>query len=197
VSGTHRLPCLQEASPAARLSQTEHRGNRPLVHRAASRWRRGQPCCDELTAADGVRGCRCLGYPSTRPAKPCSCAPNTCALRRPPCPGGRNGTRSVAARRWETYSLSPQVQLRWIPSGDHSSCPPQPGHERRNWATAGGAKRFSSSAAAQRLRAWLPEGRSSPGRASWQLNCCQHEVPLDLGSSMPGPSAIRPHPRHP
>jgi predicted alpha/beta-hydrolase family hydrolase len=40
----------------------------------------------------------------------------------------------------ETYNLSPHVQLRWIPSGDHSFKPTRSSglSEAENWATAVG-----------------------------------------------------------
>jgi predicted alpha/beta-hydrolase family hydrolase len=50
------------------------------------------------------------------------------------------GERDSFGRREEveTYSLSPQVQLGWIPSGDHSFKPTRNSglSEAENWATA-------------------------------------------------------------
>lgn len=50
------------------------------------------------------------------------------------------GERDSFGRREEveTYDLSPQVQLRWIPSGDHSFKPTRSSDlcEAENWATA-------------------------------------------------------------
>ncbi|MCT0203831.1 hypothetical protein KQ302_01680 [Synechococcus sp. CS-602] len=94
---------------------------------------------DELTASDGVRGCLCLGYPFHPPGKPlqlrtvhlAALQTSTLILQ---------GERDTFGRREEveTYALSPQVQLRWIPSGDHSFKPTRSSglSEAENWATA-------------------------------------------------------------
>ncbi len=50
------------------------------------------------------------------------------------------GERDSFGRREEveTYDLSPQVQIRWIPCGDHSFKPTRSSGltEEQNWATA-------------------------------------------------------------
>ena len=68
-----------------------------------------------------MRGCLCLGYPFHPPGKPLQLrTEHLAALQTPTLI--LQGERDTFGRREEveTYSLSPQVQLRWIPSGDHS-----------------------------------------------------------------------------
>ena len=134
------MPVLQEAfRQQARLEQTEH-PDRPLFIGGKSMGGRvASLLVDELTASDGVRGCLCLGYPFHPPGKPLqlrtehlsALQTSTLILQ---------GERDTFGRREEveTYSLSPQVQLRWIPSGDHSFKPTRSSglSEAENWATA-------------------------------------------------------------
>ncbi|WP_186437640.1 MULTISPECIES: alpha/beta family hydrolase [unclassified Synechococcus] len=136
----NRMPVLQEAfRQQARLEQTEH-PDRPLFIGGKSMGGRAASLlADELTASDGVRGCLCLGYPFHPPGKPLqlrtehlsALQTSTLILQ---------GERDTFGRREEveTYSLSPQVQLRWIPSGDHSFKPTRSSglSEAENWATA-------------------------------------------------------------
>ena len=94
---------------------------------------------DELAASDGVRGCLCLGYPFHPPGKPLQLrTEHLAALQTPTLI--LQGERDTFGRREEveTYSLSPQVQLRWIPSGDHSFKPSRSSglSQAENWATA-------------------------------------------------------------
>ncbi|MCP9928731.1 alpha/beta family hydrolase [Cyanobium sp. CH-040] len=94
---------------------------------------------DELAAAAGVRGCICLGYPFHPPGRPDQlrtshleqlCTP-TLILQ---------GERDSFGRRGEVeaFSLSPAVELAWIPAGDHSFKPTRASglSEAGNWATA-------------------------------------------------------------
>ena len=94
---------------------------------------------DELAASDGVRGCLCLGYPFHPPGKPLKLrTEHLAALRTPTLI--LQGERDSFGRREEveTYNLSPQVQLRWIPSVDHTFKPTRSSglSEAENWATA-------------------------------------------------------------
>jgi predicted alpha/beta-hydrolase family hydrolase len=94
---------------------------------------------DELAASADLRGCLCLGYPFHPPGKPLqlrtehllTLQTSTLILQ---------GERDSFGRREEVeaYHLSPQVQLGWIPSGDHSFKPTRSSglSEEENWATA-------------------------------------------------------------
>ncbi|WP_311134118.1 MULTISPECIES: alpha/beta hydrolase family protein [Synechococcales] len=94
---------------------------------------------DELAASDGVRGCLCLGYPFHPPGKPLQLrTEHLAALRTPTLI--LQGERDSFGRREEveSYNLSPQIQLSWIPGGDHSFKPTRSSglSEAENWATA-------------------------------------------------------------
>jgi predicted alpha/beta-hydrolase family hydrolase len=79
---------------------------------------------DRLAASHHLRGCLCLGYPFHPPGKPE-------ALRTEHLQGQRTptlilqGERDAFGRRAEVegYGLAARVELRWIPSGDHSFKP--------------------------------------------------------------------------
>ena len=78
----------------------------------------------DALAPDGVRGCLCLGYPFHPPGKPLQLrTQHLAALTTPTLI--LQGERDPFGRREEveTYALSPQVRLAWIPSGDHSFKP--------------------------------------------------------------------------
>ncbi|MFN6337347.1 MAG: alpha/beta family hydrolase [Cyanobacteriota bacterium] len=78
---------------------------------------------DEL-APRGARGCLCLGYPFHPPGKPHQTRTEHLAATRTPTLI-LQGERDPFGRPEEvaTYSLSPQVRVEWIPSGDHSLKP--------------------------------------------------------------------------
>ena len=138
--GPDRIPVLLEAfRQQARLEQMEQ-PDRPLFIGGKSMGGRvASLLVDELAASDGVRGCLCLGYPFHPPGKPLklrtehlgTLQTSTLILQ---------GERDTFGRREEveTYVLSPQVQLRWIPSGDHSFKPTRSSglSDAENWATA-------------------------------------------------------------
>ena len=138
--GPDRMPVLQEAfrqqvrqEKAARPELPVFIGGKSMGGRVASL------LVDELAASDGVRGCLCLGYPFHPPGKPLQLrTEHLAALESPTLI--LQGERDSFGRREEveTYSLSPQVQLRWIPSGDHSFKPTRSSGlgEAENWATA-------------------------------------------------------------
>jgi predicted alpha/beta-hydrolase family hydrolase len=138
--GPDRLPVLQEAFRQQVRLETAARPERPLFIGGKSMGGRvASLLADELAASDGVRGCLCLGYPFHPPGKPLQLrTEHLAALRTPTLI--LQGERDSFGRREEeeTYSLSPQVQLRWIPSGDHSFKPTRSSglSEAENWATA-------------------------------------------------------------
>ncbi len=138
--GPNRMPVLQEAfRQQARLEQTEQ-PDRPLFIGGKSMGGRVASLLgDELATSDGVRGCICLGYPFHPPGKPLQLrTEHLAALNTPTLI--LQGERDTFGRREEVeaYSLSPQVQLGWIPSGDHSFKPTSSSglSEAENWATA-------------------------------------------------------------
>jgi predicted alpha/beta-hydrolase family hydrolase len=86
-----------------------------------------------------VRGCLCLGYSFHPPGKPLQLrTEHFAALQTPTLI--LQGERDSFGRREEveTYRLSPEVQLRWIPTGDHSFKPTRSSRlrEEENRATA-------------------------------------------------------------
>ncbi len=139
--GPDRMPVLQEAfRQQVRLEQTEQPQGRPVFIGGKSMGGRvASLLVDELAASDGVRGCLCLGYPFHPPGKPLQLRTDHLAALRTPTLI-LQGERDSFGRREEveTYDLSPQVQLRWIPSGDHSFKPTRSSglSEADNWATA-------------------------------------------------------------
>jgi predicted alpha/beta-hydrolase family hydrolase len=93
----------------------------------------------DALAADGVLGCLCLGYPFHPPGKPLQTrTQHLAALATPTLI--LQGERDPFGRREEveTYPLSPQIRLEWIPSGDHSFKPTRASgrSEAGNWALA-------------------------------------------------------------
>ncbi|MEY4352796.1 MAG: hypothetical protein RLZZ609_1037 [Cyanobacteriota bacterium] len=75
---------------------------------------------DELAPA-GVRSCLCFGYPFHPPGKPQQLRIDHLVTLNTPTLI-LQGERDPFGRRDEVvnYPLSPQVQVQWIPSGDHS-----------------------------------------------------------------------------
>ncbi len=138
--GPDRMPVLQEAFRQQARMETGESPERPLFIGGKSMGGRvASLLVDELAASDGVRGCLCLGYPFHPPGKPLQLrTEHLAALQTPTLI--LQGERDSFGRREEveTYSLSPQVQLRWIPSGDHSFKPTRSSglSEAENWATA-------------------------------------------------------------
>ncbi|WP_255095058.1 alpha/beta fold hydrolase [Synechococcus sp. J7-Johnson] len=138
--GPNRMPVLQEAfRQQVRLEKTPHPGRPLFIGGKSMGGRVASLLIDELAASDGVRGCICLGYPFHPPGKLLQLrTEHLAALNTPTLI--LQGERDTFGRREEveTYSLSPQVQLRWIPSGDHSFKPTRSSglSEAENWATA-------------------------------------------------------------
>ncbi|MCP9800101.1 alpha/beta family hydrolase [Synechococcus sp. RedBA-s] len=138
--GPDRMPVLQEAfRQQVRWEKTEQPDRPVFIGGKSMGGRVASLLVDEMAASDGVRGCLCLGYPFHPPGKPLQLrTEHLAALRTPTLI--LQGERDSFGRREEveTYTLSPQVQLRWIPSGDHSFKPTRSSglSEAENWATA-------------------------------------------------------------
>jgi predicted alpha/beta-hydrolase family hydrolase len=86
-----------------------------------------------------VAGCLCFGYPFHPPGRPDQL--RTDHLRQLQTPTLiLQGERDSFGRRGEVegYGLAPQLQLRWIPSGDHSFKPTRSSgrSDADNWALA-------------------------------------------------------------
>jgi len=138
--GPDRMLVLQEAfRQQVQLEQTEQLGRPLFIGGKSMGGRVASLLVDELAASDGVRGCLCLGYPFNPPGKPLQLRTDHLVELRTPTLI-LQGERDTFGRREEveTYNLSPQVQLRWIPSGDHSFKPTRSSglSEEENWATA-------------------------------------------------------------
>jgi len=138
--GPDRMPVLQEAFRQQVKLERGERPERLLVLGGKSMGGRvASLLVDELAASEGVRGCLCLGYPFHPPGKPLQLrAEHLVSLETPTLI--LQGERDSFGRREEVegYPLSPQVQLGWIPSGDHSFKPTRSSglSEEENWATA-------------------------------------------------------------
>jgi predicted alpha/beta-hydrolase family hydrolase len=138
--GPDRMPILQETfrqqvqlEKAAGPERTLFIGGKSMGGRVASL------LVDALTSSDGVRGCICLGYPFHPPGKPLNLrTEHLAALRTPTLI--LQGERDSFGRREEveSYTLSQQLQLRWIANGDHSFKPTKSSglSEAGNWAEA-------------------------------------------------------------
>ncbi|MFZ4804658.1 MAG: alpha/beta family hydrolase [Synechococcus lacustris] len=138
--GPDRMPVLQEVfRQQVRLEKTQQPGRPVFIGGKSMGGRVASLLVDELAASDGVRGCLCLGYPFHPPGKPLQLRTEHLAGLQTPTLI-LQGERDNFGRREEvdTYSLSPQLQLRWIPSGDHSFKPTRSSglSEAENWATA-------------------------------------------------------------
>jgi predicted alpha/beta-hydrolase family hydrolase len=138
--GPDRMAVLQEAFRQQVRLETAASPGRPLVIGGKSMGGRvASLLADELAVGDGVLGCLCLGYPFHPPGRPLQLrTEHLAALRTPSLI--LQGERDSFGRREEveTYELSPQLELRWIPSGDHSFKPTRSSglSEEQNWATA-------------------------------------------------------------
>jgi predicted alpha/beta-hydrolase family hydrolase len=138
--GPDRMPVLQEAF-RQQVQRVNAEGSERLLFIGGKSMggRVASLLIDELAASDGVRGCLCLGYPFHPPGKPLQLrTEHLAALRTPTLI--LQGERDSFGRREEveSYSLSPRLQLGWIPSGDHSFKPTRSSglSEAQNWATA-------------------------------------------------------------
>jgi hypothetical protein len=139
--GPDRMPILQEAfQEQVRLEKAEWPERPVFIGGKSMGGRVASLLVDELAASDGVRGCLCLGYPFHPPGKPLQLRTEHLADLRTPTLI-LQGERDSLGRREEveSYNLSPQVQLGWITSGDHSFKPTRSSglSEAENWATVG------------------------------------------------------------
>jgi predicted alpha/beta-hydrolase family hydrolase len=137
--GPDRLPVLQDSFRRVVLQEADDWPGRPLVVAGKSMGGRvASLLVDELAVA-GVRGCLCLGYPFHPPGRPLQLRTEHLAGLRTPTLI-LQGERDSFGRREEVagYTLSPQVQLQWIPAGDHSFKPTRSSglSEEENWDTA-------------------------------------------------------------
>jgi len=108
---------------------------------------------DELAESSAVRGCLCFGYPFHPPGKPASVRTEHLLVMRSPCLIVQ-GERDSFGRRGEveTYGLSPQIELDWIASGDHSFMP-----TKRSGRDEGGNLALAVAAADQFMASCCPD----------------------------------------
>lgn len=136
-SAPDRMPALQDRFRAV---ASEARGQGSLFIGGKSMGGRiASLLADELAAELGVAGCLCLGYPFHPPGKPQQRrTEHLAALQTPTLI--LQGERDPFGRREEvlSYALSAQVQLEWLPAGDHSFKPTRSSglSEADNWQTA-------------------------------------------------------------
>ena len=138
--GPDRMPVLQEALRQQVQLERQLNPNLPLFIGGKSMGGRvASLLLDELAASYGVKGCLCLGYPFHPPGKPLQLRTEHLATLQTPVLI-LQGERDCFGRREEidSYNLSQQIQLRWIPSGDHSFKPTRSSglSEAENWTTA-------------------------------------------------------------
>ncbi len=140
--GPDRLPVLLEAFRQQLALEDDGRplfiGGKSLGGRVASLLL-AEPGRDAPAAAGPLRGAICLGYPFHPPGKPERL--RTEHLQTLAMPALiLQGERDPFGRPEEVagYALSPQLQLRWIPDGDHSFKPTRSSglSEAGNWALA-------------------------------------------------------------
>jgi hypothetical protein len=135
-----RLRVLQEAFRQQVRRQRTDFPERPLILAGKSMGGRvASLLVDELASGGDAVGCVCLGYPFHPPGRPQQRrTEHLVSLRTPTLI--LQGERDSFGRREEVeaYDLSPQVQLGWIPAGDHSFKPTRSSglSEPDNWARA-------------------------------------------------------------
>jgi predicted alpha/beta-hydrolase family hydrolase len=138
--GPDRLPLLQEAFRQQVQLEKATRPGRPLLIGGKSMGGRvASLLVDGLASSDGVRGCLGLGYPFHPPGKPLQLRTEHLACLQTPTLILQGERDSFGKREEvESYALSPQLQLRWLPSGDHSFKPTKSSgrSEAENWALA-------------------------------------------------------------
>jgi predicted alpha/beta-hydrolase family hydrolase len=157
-----RLPVLQESFREQVRVERQAWPDRQLVLGGKSMGGRvASLLVDELAASDNVRGCLCLGYPFHPPGRPLQ-------LRTAHLAGLRSPTLILQGERdpfgkpeeVEGYTLSPQVQLHWITSGDHSFRP-----SRRSGLEEAGNLAAAAGLAAAFLERTLGAAQSGHGPA--------------------------------
>lgn len=135
-----RLQVLQASfRQQVHLEQTDFQ-ERPLMLAGKSMGGRvASLVVHELADGENGRGCVCLGYPFHRPGRPEQLRIEHLLFLRTPTPILQGERDSFGGgEEVESYTLSPQAQLGWIPSGDHSFKPPRSSglSEAEYWATA-------------------------------------------------------------
>ena len=136
-AGPDRLPTLLEAF---RQQVAREAGDRPLLIGGKSMGGRvASLLLDELAAAGPVRGGLCLGYPFHPPGKPQETRTEHLRTLRTPALI-LQGERDPFGRPEEvqSYALSSQLTVQWIPHGDHSFKPTRSSGltEAGNWDLA-------------------------------------------------------------
>ena len=121
-SAPDRLPKLKQVFSDQVLLEVSHRplfiGGKSLGGRVAS------ILADELSNQLNVLGCLCLGYPFHPLGKPQQLRTEQLATQRTPTLILQGERDAMGCKgEVETYTLSPNVTLQWIPAGDHSFKP--------------------------------------------------------------------------
>jgi predicted alpha/beta-hydrolase family hydrolase len=138
--GPDRMPVLQDTwRQGVRLARAAAPDQPLIIGGKSMGGRVASLLADELAASEGVRGCLCLGYPFHPPGKPLQRrTEHLAALQTPTLI--LQGERDPFGRRKEVeaYSLSPRIEVQWLPSGDHSFKPTRSSglSEAENWAAA-------------------------------------------------------------
>lgn len=114
-------------------------GRRPLIIGGKSMGGRVASTIADGSAAAGVRGCLCLGYPFHPPGKPLQLRTEHLASLSTPTLIVQ-GERDSFGRRDEVegYSLAPAIRLHWLAAADHSFKPTRSSglSEAAHWAAA-------------------------------------------------------------
>ncbi len=136
-AGPDRLPKLLDAF---REQVALEAGDRPLILGGKSMGGRvASLLLDQLAVPGPVRAGLCLGYPFHPPGKPQQLRTEHLQTLQTPALI-LQGERDPFGRRDEVegYGLSPQVQIQWLPHGDHSFTPTRSSGltESGNWALA-------------------------------------------------------------
>ena len=143
LSGQRRAPDrLPRLLDSFRAQVAQQAGAAPLLIGGKSLGGRvASLLVDELAHSHGVRGCLCLGYPFHPPGKPDQLRTDHLAALATPTLI-LQGERDSFGKRGEVegYGLSPNIQLQWIASGDHSFKPTRSSglSEADTWAAAVG-----------------------------------------------------------
>jgi len=125
LTGRKRAPdALPKLMESFRAVVAEAAGPAPLIIGGKSLGGRVASLLVDELAPRGVRGCLCLGYPFHPPGRPSQLRTDHLATLAAPTLI-LQGERDPFGRREEvdTYDLSPQVRVAWIPNGDHSFKP--------------------------------------------------------------------------
>ena len=138
--GPDRMPLLLEAfRQQVQLEKAANPNRRLVVGGKSMGGRVASLLVDGLAGSAELCGCLCLGYPFHPPGKPKNLRTEHLAELATPTLI-LQGERDPFGRRdeVESYALSPQVRVQWIPGGDHSFKPnKRDGRtEAQNWEMA-------------------------------------------------------------